>query len=525
MFNFFKASKQKKEEKRRAEEELKRIQEEKQRAKEEKRRVEEEEKQKMEYKRIEKELKKVFVDNGLEITFVGVNLLTLYNYTREAIKILGVDIQESIFYENFRDIYLISKDINDLDSFDNKVNKFELKNIFVKNFSEYLNKDFDYVETVENLIFDIRNAMQQETLYLGNKVFNMAVEKIKDAMIDRNDMITLEFNKTFVLWILFMYAYILNKFLIILKNKQNYLENEELYTITINLYDEKNIQLHSQEELYSSVAAKLFEIYQNFYLDVFDEKLKGQDFGALSYLVYKSFKCNELDISNNIKEAIAELEMQEIFNKEKIEYFDIKKIMSKIGEFFIDDDSVFAIVYGSVINLFIDKVDMIELIAMYSKFIEERDNVKNIKKRHDLEKEKYRYLNNDFRKEEQIREDKNDFENIVSGEEFELYLKKLYIKLGYRVELTKTTGDQGADLILYKDGLKIVVQAKFYSSPVGNKAVQEVVGAIKFYDADYGIVVTNNLFTKSAIELADANNIELIDKFKLDELREKSYNN
>lgn len=65
-------------------------------------------------------------------------------------------------------------------------------------------------------------------------------------------------------------------------------------------------------------------------------------------------------------------------------------------------------------------------------------------------------------------------------------------------------------MIAYKDNIKYVIQVKFYNNPVGNKAVQEVVGAIGMYKADKGIVVTNSTFTPSAIELAQANNIELV---------------
>lgn len=74
----------------------------------------------------------------------------------------------------------------------------------------------------------------------------------------------------------------------------------------------------------------------------------------------------------------------------------------------------------------------------------------------------------------------------------------------------------GADVIAYKDNVKYVIQVKFYNNPVSNKAVQEVVGAIGMYKADKGIVVTNSTFTSSAIELAKANDIELVDGEKID---------
>lgn len=77
----------------------------------------------------------------------------------------------------------------------------------------------------------------------------------------------------------------------------------------------------------------------------------------------------------------------------------------------------------------------------------------------------------------------------------------------------------GADVIAYKDNVKYVIQVKFYNNPVGNKAVQEVVASIGMYKADKGIVVTNSTFTSSAVELANANNIELVDGEKIEEFK------
>ena len=77
----------------------------------------------------------------------------------------------------------------------------------------------------------------------------------------------------------------------------------------------------------------------------------------------------------------------------------------------------------------------------------------------------------------------------------------------------------GADVIAHKDNIKYVIQAKFYNGSVGNKAVQEVVASIGMYNADKGIVVTNSTFTSSAVELAQANNIELIDGEKIEKFK------
>lgn len=98
----------------------------------------------------------------------------------------------------------------------------------------------------------------------------------------------------------------------------------------------------------------------------------------------------------------------------------------------------------------------------------------------------------------------------MDGYEFEKFLKELFSRMGYEVMHTQLSGDQGADLVVIKHGQKTVVQAKRFSGSVGNGAVQEVVGAIKFYKADKGMVVTNSEYTASARKLALANNVELI---------------
>jgi len=103
----------------------------------------------------------------------------------------------------------------------------------------------------------------------------------------------------------------------------------------------------------------------------------------------------------------------------------------------------------------------------------------------------------------------------LSGYEFEEYLKNLFELLGYTTVQTSLSGDQGADLILSKDDEKIVVQAKKYDGKVSNKAVQEIAAAKDYYNADKAMVVTNSSFTKSAIELAFSNDVELWDGRKL----------
>lgn len=104
------------------------------------------------------------------------------------------------------------------------------------------------------------------------------------------------------------------------------------------------------------------------------------------------------------------------------------------------------------------------------------------------------------------------------GVQFENYLKELFKSKGYKAELTATTGDFGADLILNKENRRYVVQAKRYSKPVGIKAVQEVISAIKMYKATDAWVVTNNSYTKAAIQLAKTHDVLLIGREQLIDL-------
>ncbi|MEK5521745.1 hypothetical protein B5V89_14565 [Heyndrickxia sporothermodurans] len=103
----------------------------------------------------------------------------------------------------------------------------------------------------------------------------------------------------------------------------------------------------------------------------------------------------------------------------------------------------------------------------------------------------------------------------MDGYDFERYLVPLFTCIGYNVVVTKGSGDYGADLILKKKRKKYVVQAKRYSSSIGVAAIQQVVGAIRYYKADGAMVVTNQYFTPAAEELAKHNRVKLIDRDEL----------
>lgn len=107
---------------------------------------------------------------------------------------------------------------------------------------------------------------------------------------------------------------------------------------------------------------------------------------------------------------------------------------------------------------------------------------------------------------------------IGSGHAYETMCHALLEAAGWIVSTTPVTGDQGADLIADAGGRRVVIQCKFHAKPIGNKAVQEAYGARNMHGADEAVVVSNNSFTRSAIELARANDVFLLHHDQLTDL-------
>jgi hypothetical protein len=108
-----------------------------------------------------------------------------------------------------------------------------------------------------------------------------------------------------------------------------------------------------------------------------------------------------------------------------------------------------------------------------------------------------------------------EYIDSISGYDFELLLKKLFETMGFLVTHTSFSKDQGADLVIEKDGVRSVIQAKNWTANVGNSGIQAAAAAIKHYNAHKAIVISSSGFTINAIELAHSNNVELWDRSRL----------
>jgi hypothetical protein len=109
--------------------------------------------------------------------------------------------------------------------------------------------------------------------------------------------------------------------------------------------------------------------------------------------------------------------------------------------------------------------------------------------------------------------------DVMSGNEFEIFTASLLRRIGYsNVVITKTSGDQGVDVIAERGGIRYAIQCKCYSSDLGNTPVQEVNAGKVLYNCHVGVVITNRYFTKGAKELAAATGTLLWDRDKLAEM-------
>lgn len=120
------------------------------------------------------------------------------------------------------------------------------------------------------------------------------------------------------------------------------------------------------------------------------------------------------------------------------------------------------------------------------------------------------------------RRDEYSFDKM-DGHRFEEYCADLLKRNGYHnVKVTQGSGDQGIDITAHKGGKKYGIQCKRYASKIGNKAVQEVHAGKAIYNCDIGVVLTNNYFTKAAVDLAKATHVELWDRRDLLQLKQNA---
>jgi HJR/Mrr/RecB family endonuclease len=306
-----------------------------------------------------------------------------------------------------------------------------------------------------------------------------------------------------------------------LERAQNYLESEmkrvnnvSLDMISEIIYSDKKIKKiidrksNNFIEIMEHEVRKLLNKSINSALDI--PKTNFSDDFITTFKEYLLEK-KDIQISNNVLSLIIEKEKLNMYSKELEKAIDSNRI-SDITHF----SKKYLDIYGYSIDedYIVWMINVFDLNLMVDDVIKKINNIKNSrrKKKNIEEMDKFLNSNADYKKSADI----NDID-MMTGEEFEYFLKDLFIRLGYDAEVTQLSGDQGADLIVEKDN-RIVIQAKRYSNKVSNSAIQEVIGAKKYYNAKKAMVITNYYFTKSAKELAEINDVILWNR---DMLKEK----
>lgn len=103
----------------------------------------------------------------------------------------------------------------------------------------------------------------------------------------------------------------------------------------------------------------------------------------------------------------------------------------------------------------------------------------------------------------------------LSGVQFEIETAKVFRSRGYIATLTKSSGDEGIDIILNNQGEIIAIQCKQYAKSVGQPVVREFWGSLMHLGANRGIFVATKGFTRPAWEFVRGKPIELWDLRKL----------
>lgn len=392
---------------------------------------------------------------------------------------------------------------------------FDFENLYTKGYFVNIIEKY-FFEIILNVEKNNEYDIEVDDLYFGcENIYKWSLNKINYCFFDDLPKSLYIIGRTCgikeintIINLLTIYSAI--TIIVFLESKINNLSlNDELYKIISKMITE----IGDMEIIYK----KLLPIYHEFYR----EKLGfvNDNMFKIAIIIIKDTTDNSNEIDNSILtygesnyeniDNISSLDNVIKFWLESLAKGDVKVnnsiicIVAKIDKSIIDDN-----------DLLLDSFHQTYKWNNYYK-----DKITLEKK----QRNKRRYLNGDFTLEKEEKSLKYNMMNLHSGNDFELYLVNLFRELNYKVKHCGKTGDQGGDLIVSKNDITYVVQAKYYSNKLDNTSIQEVVGAIRFYNTDKGIVITNSTFTSKAKELAEANKIILIDGEGLKKLVEYIY--
>ena len=107
--------------------------------------------------------------------------------------------------------------------------------------------------------------------------------------------------------------------------------------------------------------------------------------------------------------------------------------------------------------------------------------------------------------------------------DFEKFCADLFASMGYKYKLTPPTNDGGYDILLIKNGEKVIVECKCYSpdNNIGRPYIQKLVGANQIVGADKMLFITTSDYSAAAVTYAEEAGVELINDLGLLKLLKK----
>lgn len=236
----------------------------------------------------------------------------------------------------------------------------------------------------------------------------------------------------------------------------------------------------------------------------------SKDISLLKNYTSKELLVEDQDDSNNRLKLI--IQDPVLFSNDN-QFYKILEFVIKNRNFNVDEvQSLFDLSFGVTAN-YIQTLKLLQVLDDNTNFIlSESESFESI-----TDYIKYAYLSNaDY-------VSSMNLDMIKNGLEFESFIGSLLTKNNYHdVVVTQASNDYGIDVTATKEGIKYAIQCKYYTSPVGNTSIQEVVAGKHHYGAHVAVVATNTTFTKNATELARSNNVILWDRSEIIKLIDKA---
>lgn len=91
----------------------------------------------------------------------------------------------------------------------------------------------------------------------------------------------------------------------------------------------------------------------------------------------------------------------------------------------------------------------------------------------------------------------------LDGWQFEREVGLVFQRMGFKTRVTRGSGDGGVDIVMYKDGLKYIVQCKHYKRPLGPEAVRSLYGVKEIFDADRLVMVASSGLSPASTKFVD----------------------